>query len=384
MLDLTQGVAGPYCGLLLAGTGADVVKLEPLAGDPQRRLGPPFVGESSASYVALNRGKRVVQDDWRSADGRRIVEALSGVADVVIVDSGKNGFEAVVDLDSADLAGLNPRAIICGISPAGEEGPLSETPATELEVQGYAGITRYLGSIGAPPVRLGADVGSIMAGTFGLQGILAALHERQQSGRGQYVSVSYVGALVAMQTVMVAALSQPDAWDGFHCLAATFGPEYGVRTADGAVSFNAPRRSEEAWLAFANETGTTELTRLPQFDTEAKRVANGRELCDAIEPYLRKFTTDQVVEITIRHGGIAVPVQTYADYFAHPQAAAMQVADQWEAVSGERFTALAMPWRLVGVRPRPETQRDSQSVIQAWLAEAGAVAVPASKEGRPR
>ena len=374
VLDLSQGVAGPYCGLLLAATGADVLKLEPTAGDPQRRLGPPFIGESSASYCTLNRGKRVAHHDWRSPEGARTLESLLVQADVVVLDRASNGFEPVVDMPGRDVPS-NPRAIVCGISPAGEEGPLSESPATELEMQGYAGITRYLGSIGAPPVRVGADVGAILSGTFAFQGILAALHERERSGQGQYVGVSGVGALASMQTVMIAALSQPDAWDGFHCLAATFAPEYGVRTADGAISFNAPRRSEEAWLAFGEEVGATELTRRPDFDTEAKRVANGRELCDAIEPYLRKFKTAEVVEITIRHGGIAVPVQDYADYFHHPQASAMQVADGWEADSGERFTALAMPWRLDGTRPRPgrapatgsPQQHDSQATIDAWL-----------------
>jgi crotonobetainyl-CoA:carnitine CoA-transferase CaiB-like acyl-CoA transferase len=388
VLDLSQGVAGPYCGLLLAGTGAEVLKLEPPSGDPQRRLGPPFIGESSASYLSLNRGKHVARDDWRSAEAARTLEALLAAADVVVIDRGKNGFEPVVDWQGAELAS-NPRAIVCGISPAGEEGPLSGSPATELEVQASSGMLRYLGSIDSPPVRLGADVGSVLAGTFGFQAILAALYERERSGRGQYVAVSSVGALVAMETVMIAALTQPDAWDGFHCLAATFGPEHGVKTADGAVSFNAPRRSDDAWLAFAEEVGATELTRRPEFDTEAKRVANGRELGDAIEPCLQKFSTRDVVEITIRHGGIAVPVQNYADYFAHPQAAAMEVADEWQAESGERFTALAMPWRLDGTRPRPGRAPatgalgDSQSAIEAWLAEQGrAASVADAVEGR--
>ena len=251
-------------------------------------------------------------------------------------------------------------------------------------------MLRYVGSVDSAPVRLGADVGSVLAGTFAFQAILAALYERERSGRGQYVAVSGVGALTAMETVMIAALTRPDAWDGFHCLAATFGPEYGVKTADGAVSFNAPRRSEEAWLAFAEEVGATELTRRPEFDTEAKRVANGRELGDAIEPYLRKFSTREVVEITIRHGGIAVPVQDYADYFAHPQAAAMEVAEECEAESGESFTTLALPWRLDGVRPRPgrapatdEPPDDSPAAIQAWLAGQGhAASVVGAVEGR--
>jgi crotonobetainyl-CoA:carnitine CoA-transferase CaiB-like acyl-CoA transferase len=253
-------------------------------------------------------------------------------------------------------------------------------------------MLRYLGSVEAPPVRLGADVGSVLAGTFGFQAILAALYERERSGRGQYVAVSGVGALTAMETVMIAALTRPDAWDGFHCLAATFGPEHGVKTSNGAVSFNAPRRSDDAWLAFAEEVGATELTRRPEFDTEAKRVANGRELGDAIEPCLRKFNTREVVEITLRHGGIAVPVQNYADYFAHPQAAAMAVADEWQAESGEHFTALAMPWRLDTARPRPgrapttgDGRDDSPGVIQAWLAGHGvaASAVDAVEGRRP-
>jgi crotonobetainyl-CoA:carnitine CoA-transferase CaiB-like acyl-CoA transferase len=387
VLELSQGIAGPYCGLLLAATGADVLKLESPLGDPQRRLGPPFIGETSASYCTLNRGKRVAQTDWRSADGSRTLRSLLALADVVIVDRGNNGFEPVVELAGPDVA-WNPRAIVCGISPAGEEGPLAEAPATELEVQGYSGMTRYLGSTDSAPVRLGADVGAILAGTFGYQAILAALHERDSSGQGQYVAVSGVGALASMETVMIAALTRPDAWDGFHCLAATYGPEHGVKTRDGAISFNAPRRSEAAWFSFCDEVGAAELTRHPDFDTEAKRVANSRELADAIEPYLRKFSTRDVVEITTRHGGIAVPVQNYAEYFAHPQAAAMEVADQWEIESGEQFKALGMPWRLDGARPRPgrapaasSSSRDWRTVVEEWQAAHGQ-AGSAAAEGR--
>jgi crotonobetainyl-CoA:carnitine CoA-transferase CaiB-like acyl-CoA transferase len=130
------------------------------------------------------------------------------------------------------------------------------------------------------------------------------------------------------------------------------------------------------------------LTRRSTFDTDGKRVANGRQLSDAIEPYLRKLSTREVVEITLRHGGIAVPIQSYPEYFAHPQAAAMEVADEWEAESGEHFTALAMPWRLDGARPRPgpapstgNSRHGSQTAIQEWLAGQGQAASRAV-EGR--
>jgi crotonobetainyl-CoA:carnitine CoA-transferase CaiB-like acyl-CoA transferase len=373
VLELAQGIAGPYCGMLLAGTGADVLKLEPPSGDPQRRLGPPFIGDVSASYCAINRGKRVAQMDWRSEEGRRALDQLLAEADVVIVDRGQNGLEPVADFDGRAVP-RNRRAIVCGISPAGEEGRLAACPASELEIQGYSGITRYVGSIDAAPLRLGADVGSILSGAFGYQGILAALHERDRSGEGQYVGVSGVAAIVAMETVMIAALSRPDAWEGFHCLAAGYPPEYGVRTRDGAVSFNGPRRDEAAWVSFCREVDAADLAIHPDFDTDAKRLPRSRELSEAIEPYLRSFAKWDVVEVTTRHGGIAVPVQDYAEYFSHPQASAMEVADVWETRSGERFRALGMPWRVDGERPRPgpapathAVGETARSEIEAWL-----------------
>lgn len=352
VLELAQGIAGPYAGLLLAATGADVLKLEGPDGDPQRGFGPAFIGDTSAAFCSLSRGKRTARMDWASDAGRGHLKRLLAQADVVIVDRGRNGLQPVADCPGREVPG-NPRAIVCGVSPLGEDGPLASTPATELEVQGFSGITRYVGRIGAAPVRLGADVAGILAGTFGYQAVLASLHERERSGQGQYVEVSGLASIVSMETVMIAALSNPDAWEGFHCLAAAYSPEYGVRTKDGAVSFNAPRRDEKAWTAFCAEVGAQALATHPDFDADAKRLPRIRELGEAIEPYLTGFGKWDVVEITTRHGGIAVPVQSYAEYFAHPQADAMQVTGEWDSASGARFRALGMPWRVGGVRPRP-------------------------------
>lgn len=368
VLELAQGIAGPYCGMLLAGTGADVLKLEPPAGDPQRWLGPPFIGDVSASYCTLNRGKRVAQMDWRSEESARLLDQLLARADVVIVDRGRNGLEPVTDFAGPDVQG-NRRAVVCGISPLGEQGPLADVPANELEVQGYSGITRYVGSVDGSPIRLGADVGSILSGAFGYQAILAALHERDRSGEGQYAGVSGVGAIVAMETVMIAALSRPDVWEGFHCLAAAYPPEYGVRTRDGALSFNGPRRDEAAWLNFCAEVDASDLATHPDFDTDAKRLPRSRELSDAIEPYLRELAKWDVVEVTTRHGGIAVPVQDYAEFFSHEQASAMEVADDWETQSGEQFRALGMPWRVDGRRPRPGIASAIHATGDAWRPE---------------
>ncbi len=373
VVEIGQGIATPYCGLLLAGTGADVLKLEPPEGDALARLGPPFLGQVSAAYAALNRGKRTARMDWRSEGGRLLLERVLREADVVLVDRGRNGFIPITDFDGREVAG-NRRAVVVGISPLGEHGPLAEVPATELEVQAFSGITRYVGSVGEPPIRLGADASSILAGAFGFQAALAALHERDRSGTGQYVEVSGLASLISMETVMIAALSRPDAWEGFHCLAAGYPPEYGVRTADGAVSFNGPRRDEAAWVAFCEEIGAAGLATHPDFDTDAKRLPRSRELSEAIERYLRRFKKWDVVEVTTRHGGIAVPVQDYAEYFSHPQSQAMKVAGDWETQSGERFRALGLPWRIQGERPRPGPApatsagaADWRSAVDAWL-----------------
>ncbi len=323
VVELAQGVSGPYCGWLLAALGAHVTKVEPTGGDYTRGWAPATDTGDSALFRALNRGKRSVCPDPGT------LAALVADADVVITDGSLGDVEA------------GERTVVCSITPTGAPGA-----GTELEVQALSGLTRYIGAIGDAPLRIGADIATTLAGSFGLQGVLAALIERQSSGRGQTVAVSALGSMLAVLSVMVAALDDPAEWSGFHCLAAAYPRDHGVTTSDGAISFSSPRRDDAAWIALCQEFGADELARDPRFATDSLRTPRSKELNRELAAYTARIPTATVLEATHRHGGLAVPIQNYAQFFDHPQAQAMDLLD-----ISAGYTSLAAPWRIDSTRP---------------------------------
>jgi crotonobetainyl-CoA:carnitine CoA-transferase CaiB-like acyl-CoA transferase len=329
VVELAQGIAGPYCGWLLESLGAAVTKVEPPDGDYARGWAPVDESGEGALFRALNRGKRGVV-------GGQGIERVLETADVIVVDAGWAIPESVLE------AQIARGAVVCRISPTGSD----DVVATELEVQALAGVTRYVGTIGEAPVRVGADLAMTLGGAFGLQAILAALLEKQASGLGQSVEVSALGSLLAIMSVMVAALDDPAEWGGFHCLAAAYPRDRGVSTSDGAISFSSPRRSNEAWIALCHELGADALAEDENYLTDDLRTPRSKELNRDLAKYTVKLPTATVLEATHRHGGLGVPIQDYGRLFAHPQAQAMDLTD-----TSEGYTSLAAPWRVNGLRP---------------------------------
>lgn len=359
VLELAQGLAGPYCGWLLAGVGAEVLKLETAEGDPLRALGPPFTGQDGAVYATLTRGKTVLPQDWNSPEGTRRLEDLLRRADVVIVDRGRSGFAPGAPFAGQKVPG-NPAAVVCGVSPTGEDGPLAATVASELEVQGLSGMLRYLGEIGRSPVRMGADIAGISTGMTAFVGVLGALHERRRSGRGQYVAVSGVGSLVALGAVMIGALERPDAWEGFHCRAAATPPIHGVHTEGGLVSFSAPKLQSD-WETFCREIGAESILEDPLYSTDEQRTFRRPELLRDMEPYFRPCQREFIIDLANRLGGIAVPIQDYDDLMAHPQVRAM------ELVAEDDGRYLVVPWKIDGRRPSREARAGAWiDLIAGW------------------
>jgi crotonobetainyl-CoA:carnitine CoA-transferase CaiB-like acyl-CoA transferase len=371
VVELAQGVAGPYCGWLLKSLGAEVTKVEPAGGDYTRGWAPADASGEGAAFRALNRGKRGV------VAGQGIADLLD-TADVIVADVGA-GWLGVEDLEQVLDAQAARGAVVCRISPTGSD----DVAATELEVQALAGLTRYVGAIGEAPVRVGADLAMTLAGAFGLQGILAALLEKQTSGLGQTVEVSALGALLAIMSVMVAALDDPAEWGGFHCLAAAYPRDRGVTTSDGAISFSSPRRSNEAWVALCHELGADALAENENYLTDDLRTPRSKELNRELAKYTVKLPAATVLEATHRHGGLGVPVQTYGQLFAHPQAQAMDLSD-----TSEGYTSLAAPWRVNGLRPHlggrpPRLGEHGVSESGASEHSASESSAPTSDDGDP-
>jgi crotonobetainyl-CoA:carnitine CoA-transferase CaiB-like acyl-CoA transferase len=348
VVDTTQGISGPYCSLLLAGLGARVIKVEPPEGDWLRGLGPPWIGDDGAAAAHLNRGKKSVVIDLGTEPGRQVLRRMAAGADVLLHEWTAAEAEAW-GLSPQELRTIAPALVDVSVTALGEVGPWSTSVATELEVQALAGFHRYLGALDSPPLRLGADVGGVLAGCTALQAVLAALYARDERG-GQHAAVSQLGAILATGTVMVAALDQPDEWTGFHCNAAMYPPDHGIATADGRIYYGQPLRSEEAWRQFCYDIGAEELLEDPRFATRSLRMPNMADLRAELEPFFRRIPTAELMELVRRSDGIAVPVHDYAQLVAHPQVGALE-----QIVPTGAGPALNLPWRRRDEELRPPT-----------------------------
>jgi crotonobetainyl-CoA:carnitine CoA-transferase CaiB-like acyl-CoA transferase len=198
---LTQTLAGPYGALLLADMGADVVKIErPPHGDPSRRI-PPFVDGESAYFLSVNRNKRSMVLDLGQEAGLAVFYDLVRQADVVL-DNFRPGVTERLRVDYPRLAQINPRIIVCSISAFGQDGPYRDRPAYDLVVQAMSGLMSVTGESERPPVRMGLPMGDLGGGLFAALGILAALLERERTGRGQMVDVSLLDGLIGLHTYL--------------------------------------------------------------------------------------------------------------------------------------------------------------------------------------
>jgi crotonobetainyl-CoA:carnitine CoA-transferase CaiB-like acyl-CoA transferase len=204
VLELARILAGPWAGQILADLGADVVKVERAkTGDDTRGWGPPFVeatdgGHLGAAYFhATNRGKRSIEVDFESEDGRRIVTKLAARSDVLI-ENFKVGGLAKFGLDYASLSKANPRLIYCSVTGFGQTGPYAARAGYDLMAQGMGGIMDLTGAPNGEPQRAGVPVADIFTGIYSVVGILAALAERERTGRGCHIDTALVDSQVGV------------------------------------------------------------------------------------------------------------------------------------------------------------------------------------------
>jgi crotonobetainyl-CoA:carnitine CoA-transferase CaiB-like acyl-CoA transferase len=380
VLDFTQGLCGPFCTMQLGDGGAEVIKVEPPAGDFARRMGPPFIGDESAVFLSLNRNKKSVVIDLESSSGRETAARLAREADVVVEDFGP-GAATTLGLDYAQLRAENPKLIYCSITPFGEEGPLRHLPGSELVVQAMAEYTTSLGRIGDPPVRVGADIASLNTGTFAAQAILGALFHRLRSGEGQRVAVSEFGALLHMRGIMWSSLCDPDDWYGFHLDHYIKPPDYGYQTKDGSFYFILRRGNSEDWDRLVMELGMEEALADPRFDDYGRAATSIGRYATEVKPIWEKAfanrTREELVDLVKSIGGDAVPIMEYPELLAHPQVAALEVVAEIDHPTAGRLKTVRPVARLSdtpnSIRLAPPTlgQHTDEILRAAGLAQGG-------------
>jgi len=349
VVDLTQGLCGPFGAMRLGDAGAEVIKIEPLAGDSSRTMGPPFVGDQSALFLSLNRNKKSIALDVGQPAGQALVRRLVATADVLLEDLGPGEAEKL-GLGYADLQKMNSKLIYCAISAFGEEGPLRNQPSAELVLQAMADYTNSLGRIGEPPVRLGSDVASLNTGIFASQAITAALFHRMRKGEGQRVAVSMLGTLLHMRGIMWTAMSDPDDWYGFHLDHYTKPPDHGYKTKDGHVYFGLRRGNSEDWDRLLVTLGMVEQLDDPRFANFGRQATSIGRYAPEVKPIwenaFKEMTNEEVIKLIHEINGDATSFMDYSSLFTQPQIQELKMVQEIDHPTVGKFKAIGPVWRF--------------------------------------
>jgi CoA:oxalate CoA-transferase len=319
ILDLTWVLAGPYASMVLCDLGADVIKVErPPWGDISRATGP-YQNGFSGYFFSVNRGKRSMVIDLRKPEGRDLFLDLACHVDVVMenftpgtMDRLGVGYEA--------LAARNPRLVFASTSGFGQTGPYRERPALDIIVQAMGGVMSITGEPGGRPVRPGVSYGDVVAGLYTAIGILAALHDRERTGRGQAVDISMLDCQVsvlenAIQRYFVTG-EVPGPIGTRHPSATPF---QAFPTADGYVVVALGFGEENQWALLCGLLRLPEIIDDPRFDTGPKRTKHHGELEPILEAAFRTRTTADWLEDLLALGIPVGPINNLAQVVQDPQ-----------------------------------------------------------------
>jgi len=349
VLDLTQGLCGPFGSMRLGDAGAEIIKIEPLTGDSSRTMGPPFIGNESAVFLSLNRNKKSLALDIRKPEGQDIVRRLATKADVLLEDLGLGEAEKL-GIGYSDLQKVNTKIVYCAISAFGEEGPLRNLPGAELVIQAMADYTNSLGRIGEPPVRLGTDVANLNTGIFASQAVTAALFHRMRKSEGQRVSVSMLGTLLHMRGIMWTAMNDPDDWYGFHLDHYTKPPEHGYKTKDGHVYFGLRRGNSEDWDRLLVTLGMVEQLDDPRFADFGRQATSIGRYAPEVKPMwehaFKEMTNDEVINLIHEINGDATAFTDYSSLLAHPQIQELKMVQEIDHPTVGKFRTIGPVWRF--------------------------------------
>jgi len=349
VLDLSQGVAGPYCGMHLARNGADVIKVEPTGtGCWSRQLGRPK-GDHTAHSVIVNRAKRSLSVDLKTAEGVAIVQRLARDCDVVLQNYRVGKIDKFA-LDYESVKKSNPNVVYLSISGFGAKGPRCDEPATDSVMQAYTGMMSINRGPTGLPQRIEMLAIDFSTGLFAFQAVSAALYRKAMKGKGAYIETSLLECALSLQEgAMMESYLQAGA-------AEPIGMPVGMfRTKDGYMSVNA--RRDEHFRRLATLLGKDEWLTDPRYVDARVRVTHRDALMAELRPILETRTSDEWVELFSSIDILKSKVNTYQDLFADPQ---VQAVDAVRWVENDTLGRVPMG-NICGQRPAATGDRLTHS-----------------------
>jgi len=361
VIDVTHMLAGPYCTWLLGALGADVIKIErPGHGDHTRSLEPRLDGES-LYFLSVNRNKRSLTLDLKSAAGREVMERLVKRADI-LVENNRPGVMERLKLDAAQLQAINPRLIYASVSGFGQTGPYRERPAFDAVIQAMSGMMSLTGETHRPPSRVGASIGDMAASLFAAVGILSAVHERSRTGKGTVVDVAMLDAQVALlENAMARFLNTgvvPRRIGSRHPLVTPF---QAFQTADEALVVCCD--TEPQWQAMCRVIGRADLIEDARFAHNNTRTANHAALEPILAAEFPKRGRDAWLALLQAADVPCGPVNTIDEVVADPQIAARGMIAE---VGGGRYARQpirGLSTAEAGERPAPALGEHTRDIL---------------------
>ena len=371
VLDLSRVLAGPYCTMLLADMGADVVKVEqPGKGDDTRGYGPPFLNNESAYFLSVNRNKRSMILDLKHEYGKNILWEMLQKADI-LVENFRPGKMADLGFGYGQVSNLYPRLIYCSISGYGQSGPFAHHPGYDLIVQGEGGIASLTGDPDGPPYKVGTSQADIVAGMNAFQGILLGLIARERTGRGQHVDIALLDCQVSLLTyqagIYFATGESPTRMGNQH---PSIAPYETFRCKDGYVNIGCG--NDRIWRVFCKAVGLETLLSDPRFLTNADRVQHRPPLNEILVPIFLARNAQEWVDLLRPVGVPCGRIQSVKEVCEHPQTRSREMVIELDHPKAGPIRVTGVPIKLsdtpgaVSTAP-PELGQHTREVLEEWL-----------------
>lgn len=345
VLELARTLAGPYCSMLLADMGAEVIKVEqPGTGDETRGYTPPDLAGEATYFLSLNRNKRGMTLNLKTKQGQDIVKELVKKTDV-LVENFRTGTMEKFGLAYEELKKINPRLIYCAVSGFGRTGAMKNEPAYDLLMQGYGGLMSVTGEPDRPPVKVGFSIVDLTTGIYAFGAVVTALYNREKTGVGQYVEVSLLETIVSLQNYLAlgyfATGKVPKRFGSAH---PNIAPYQVFQASDGDFIIAVP--NDWLWLKMCDALGLDDLKGDPRFTKNISRVEHRSELIARINAYTSKRPAVETISKLKAAGVPCGPINTIDQVLNDPQVLHREMVVEVDHPTIGKLKMLGIPMKL--------------------------------------